>query len=88
MADTSISSATSSAGAFVARQTAGLNNAASAASTSFAGTLNKVQVAVGLKQSTGFTAGPTYEATTLAGQTKAALNSALSATKSVLHIKP
>jgi hypothetical protein len=88
MADTSISSATSSASAFMAKQTADLHKAARTASTSFANTLNKVNVAIGLKPSTGFTAGPTYEATTLAGQTKAAFNSAVNATRSVLHIKP
>ena len=83
-----ISSVTSSASAFVARQTADLNKAAGAAATSFASTLSKVQNAVGLGPKTGFTAGPTYEADSLAGQTKAAFNNALAATKSALHIKP
>jgi hypothetical protein len=85
---TDISSVTSSATAFVARQAADLNKAASAATTSFASTLSKVQNAIGLGPRTGFTAGPTYEANTLAGQTKAAFDNALSATKSALHIKP
>lgn len=85
---TDISSVTSQASAFVARQTADLNKAASAATTSFANALSKVQNAVGLGPKTGFTAGPTYEANTLAGQTKAAFDNALNATKSALHIKP
>lgn len=85
---TDISSVTSSATAFVAKQAADLNKAASAATTSFASTLSRVQNAVGLGPKTGFTAGPTYEANTLAGQTKAAFNNALNATKSALHIKP
>ena len=85
---TDISSVSSSASAFVARQTAGLNKAASAATTSFASVLTQAQIAVGIKPQTGFTAGPTYEANTLAGRTKAAFNNALDATKSALHIKP
>ena len=85
---TDISSVASSASAFVAKQTADLNKAASAATTSFASTLSKVQNAVGLGPKTGFTAGPTYEATTLAGRTKAVLNDTLNATKAALHIKP
>ena len=43
---------------------------------------------VGLGPKTGFAAGPTYEANTLAGQTKAVFNNTLTATKSALHIKP
>jgi hypothetical protein len=85
---TDISSVTSSAAAMVARQTANLNKAASAATTSFANTLSKVQTAIGVKPKTGFTAGPTYEAGTLVGQTKAAFNNTIDAAKSVLHIKP
>jgi hypothetical protein len=85
---TDISSVTSSAAAMVAKQTANLNKAASAATTSFANTLSKVQTAIGVKPKTGFTAGPTYEAGTLVGQTKAAFNNTIDAAKSVLHIKP
>ena len=85
---TDISSVTSSAAAMVAKQTADLNKAASAATTSFANTLSKVQTAIGVKPKTGFTAGPTYEAGTLVGQTKAAFNNTIDAAKSVLHIKP
>ncbi len=88
MADTSISSMAASTNAFMAKQNANLHQAASAASSSFANALARVQVAVGTKPTTGFTAGPTYEATTLAGQTKAAFNHTINATKSLLHIKP
>jgi hypothetical protein len=85
---TDISSVTSSAAAMVAKPFTELNKAASAATTSFANTLSKVQTAVGVKPKTGFTAGPTYEAGTVVGQTKAAFNSTLDAAKSALHIKP
>ena len=85
---TEISSATSPASAFFAKQAADLNKAASATATSFAATLSRVQDAVGLGPKTGFTAGPTYEATTLAGKAKAAYNNTLNATKAALHIKP
>ena len=85
---TDISSVTASAAAIMAKQTADLHKAASAVTTSFAHTLSKAQNAVGLGPKTGFTAGPTYEAGTLAGQTRSAFNNTLSATKSVLGIKP
>jgi hypothetical protein len=85
---TDISSVTSAAGAFVARQAADLNRAAGAAKTGFANALAKVEAAVGIKPSTGFVAGPTYESHTIVGQTKTAFNNALSATKAALHIKP
>jgi hypothetical protein len=85
---TDLSSVTSSAAAMVAKPFTELNKAASAATTSFANTLSKVQTAVGVKPKTGFTAGPTYEAGTLAGQTKSAFNNTIDATKSLLHIKP
>jgi hypothetical protein len=45
-------------------------------------------MAIGLKPKTGFVAGPTYDANTLAGQTKAAFNHAIDATKAALHVKP
>ena len=83
-----ISSVTSTAAAFVARQAAGLNKAANETKTGFANALAKVGAAVGVKPSTGFVAGPTYEAHTIVGQTKTAFNNALAATKSALHIKP
>ena len=85
---TDISSVASSAVTFVAKQTADLNKAAGAATTSFANALAKVPTAIGIPPKTGFVAGPTYEANTLAGQTKAAFNNTLTATKSALHIRP
>ena len=85
---TDISSVASSAVTFVTRQAADLNKAAGATATSFANVLAKVPTAVGIPPKTGFVAGPTYEANTLAGQTKAAFNNTLNATKSALHIKP
>jgi hypothetical protein len=88
MSDISLSSIASSTAAAVGKQVTDLNNAASATTASFASALSKVQTAVGLRPKTGFSAGPTYEAGTLAGQTKAAFNNTVSAAKSVLHIKP
>jgi hypothetical protein len=88
MSDISLSSIASSTTAAIGKQVSDLNKAASATSASFARALNKAEVAIGLKPKTGFTAGPTYEANTLAGQTKAAFNNTINAAKSVLHIKP
>jgi hypothetical protein len=85
---TDISSVTSTATAFIAKQTADLNRAAGVAKTGFANALAKVEAAVGIKPSTGFVAGPTFEAHTIVGQTKTAFNNALNATKAALHIKP
>jgi hypothetical protein len=84
---TDISSVASSTAAFFSQQTAALTKAAGSATTSFASALSSVQSTV-IKPKTGFTAGPTYDAGTLTGQTKAAFNNTLSATKSVLNIKP
>jgi hypothetical protein len=87
MGDTS--SVSSSMGAFIGRQIDGLNKARAATSASFDSVLHDVETAVGLRPRTGFTtSGATYEANTIAGRTKAALNDALTATKSALHIKP
>ncbi len=86
MSDTS--SVSSSTAAFLGRQVDNLNRAKAATSSSFANILHQTQVAVGLRSKTGFSAGATYEAQTLAGQTKATFNSAINATKAVLHIKP
>jgi hypothetical protein len=85
---TDISSVASSAVAMVAKQTADLGKAASAATTSFESTLSKVKSTLAGRPTTGFTSGPTYEAGTLTGQTKAAFNNTLNAAKSALHIKP
>ncbi len=87
MSDISLSSIVSSTASAVGKQVSDLNKAASATSASFASALNKVQTAVGVKPKTGFTAGPTYEANTIAGPTKAASNNTIDATKAVLHIK-
>ncbi len=85
---TDISSVTSSAMAMVTKPITELNKAASEATTSFANTLTKARNAVGLRPKTGFTAGPTYEAGTLTGRTKAAFNNTIDTTKALLHIKP
>jgi hypothetical protein len=88
MSDISLSSIVSSTTSAIGKQVSNLNNAASATTASFSSALNKVQTAVGVKPKTGFTAGPTYEAGTIAGQTKTAFNNTVNATKSLLHIKP
>ncbi|MGA2288922.1 hypothetical protein [Bradyrhizobium sp.] len=85
---TDISSVASSAAAIVARPAAALKEAANATKTSFQGALAGVQSTLAVKPKTGFTSGPTYQAGTVTGQTKAAFNSTLSAAKSVLNIKP
>ena len=85
---TDLSSVTSSAVAIVTKPVAMVGNAASAASSSFASVLSKVQTTVGLKPKTGFSAGPTYEANSLSGQTKAAFTNTVNATKSAFGIKP
>jgi hypothetical protein len=87
MSDISLSSIVSSTTAAVGKQVSNLNNAASATTASFASALNKVETAIGVKPKTGFTAGPTYEANTIAGQTKTAFNNTINATKAALHIK-
>ena len=84
---TDISSIASSVTSAISKQTAELGKAADATKKSFADTLSKVETTIGLKPNTGFTAGPTYEANTLTGQTKAALNSAVDNVKSALHIQ-
>ena len=88
MSDISLSSIASSTAAAVGKQVSDLNKAASDTTASFASALNKVQTAVGVKPKTGFSAGPTYDAGTIVGQTKTAYNNTISAAKSVLHIKP
>jgi hypothetical protein len=84
---TDLSSITSSANAFFAKQTAQFNKVASDVNDGFTRALNNVETTIGVKPKTGFTSGPTYEANSFAGQTKAAFNNALNATKSALHIK-
>lgn len=88
MGDTS-SVSSSSIGAFIGRQIDDLNKARAATSASFTSLLNNVETAVGLKPKTGFTtSGATYEANTIAGKTRAAINNAVDTTKSALHTKP
>jgi hypothetical protein len=81
----------SSATAFVASGTAAIGKAATDTKNNFETALTRVQTTVGLKPKAGFTAGPTYEATTLTGQTQAALNKAIATpinmVKSALNIK-
>jgi hypothetical protein len=81
------SSVSSSAGAFAGAQASNLSQAKAATSSTFANLLHQTQVAVGLRSKTGFSAGATYDTQTFAGQTKATVNSAVNATKSLLHIK-
>jgi hypothetical protein len=85
---TDISSVASSAAATVAKQTANLGKAANAATTSFENALSNAKWTVLGRPKTGFASGPTYEANTLAGKTKAAFNRTISAAQSALHIKP
>ena len=84
---TDTSSISSSTAAFLGRQADNLNRAKAATSSTFANILNQTQVAVGLKPKTGFSSGATYEAQTISGQTKAAFDNAVNATKAALHIK-
>ena len=64
------------------------NNVTQAATSSvFGNLLRRTEVAIGLKSQTGFSSGATYEAQTIAGQTKATFDNAVNATKSFLHIK-
>jgi hypothetical protein len=85
MGDTS--SVSSSTAAFLGRQANNLNQAKAATSSTFANILHQTQIAVGLRPKTGFSSGATYEAQTIAGQTKATYNSLVNATKAALHIK-
>jgi hypothetical protein len=85
---TDLSSITSSTANFIANQTAQIGKAAVDAKNSFATALNRAQTTVGIKPKAGFTAGPTYEATTLTGQTQAAFKNTINAAKSALNIKP
>ena len=63
------------------------NQAEPPTSSTFGNLLRQTEVAVGLRSKTGFSAGATYEATTVAGQTKATFNNAINATKSFFNIK-
>ena len=85
---TDLSSITSSTTSFIADQTARIGKAAVDAKNSFATALTHAQTTVGIKPKAGFTAGPTYEATTLTGQTQAVFKNTINAAKSALNIKP
>jgi hypothetical protein len=71
----------------VSKPTNAVNQAAAATSSTFGNLLRRTEVAVGLRSQSGFTSGATYEAKTIAGQTKATFDNAVDATKSFLHIK-
>jgi hypothetical protein len=81
------SSISSSAPPIVSNAANNLNRAPAASSSLFGNLLRKTEVAIGLKSQTGFSSGATYDTQTIAGQTKATLNSTVNATKSLLHIK-
>ena len=85
---TDLSSIASSTTSFIANQTAQIGKAAVDAKNSFAAALNRAETTVGIKPKAGFIAGPTYEATTLTGQTQAAFKKTINAAKSALNIKP
>jgi hypothetical protein len=85
MADTS--SISSSSSALIARRPANLSQIPGASSSLFGNLLRRSEVAMGLRSQTGFSSGATYEAQTIAGQTKATVSNAVSATKSFFHIK-
>jgi hypothetical protein len=63
------------------------NQVAAASSSVFGNLLRQTEVGMGLRSKTGFSAGATYEARTIAGQTKATLDNAVNATKDFLNIK-
>jgi hypothetical protein len=85
---TDISSVASSATAYVSQQASDLGKAASSATTSFTSALSKAESAILGRPKTGFASGPTYEAGTLAGKTKAAFTNTLNAAKHAFNIKP
>jgi hypothetical protein len=76
-----------SAPAVVSRPPNNVTQAPAATSSVFGNLLRRTEVAVGLRPTTGFSSGATYEAQTIAGQTKATVDSAVNATKSFFHIK-
>lgn len=77
----------SSTPAVVSRPTSNPSEAAAPVSSVFGNLLRQSQVAMGLRSKTGFSAGATYEAQTITGQTKATVDNAVNATKSFLHLK-
>ncbi len=85
---TTITSIASDAADLLAKQTAKVGQAATAATTSFEATLSHVQSTLAGKPKTGFTSGPTYEATSWTAQAKASFGNAVSAVKSAITPKP
>ena len=85
---TTITSIASDTADLLAKQTAKVGQAATAAKTSFEATLSRVQSTLAGKPKTGFTSGPTYEASSWTAQTKTSFDNALSAVKSAVTIKP
>lgn len=83
-----LSSVGSSVAAVIADPAGALKKAAVDTTNSFESALSKVHSAIAGPPKTGFTRGPTYEAGTIAGQTKAALGNSIRAVKSALHIQP
>jgi hypothetical protein len=73
--------------AVISKPTSSPSQAQAQTSSLFGNLLRKTEVAMGLRSQTGFSAGATYDATTIAGRTKATFNGAVDATKSFLHIK-
>ncbi len=76
-----------SAPAVIGKPTNNPSQAQAPTSSLFGNLLRKTEVVMGVRSQTGFSAGATYDATTIAGQTKATLNNAVDATKSFLHLK-
>ena len=76
-----------SAPAVISKPTNKPSQAEAPTSSLFGNLLRRTEVAMGARSKTGFSAGATYDATTIAGQTKATLNNAIDATRSFLHIK-
>lgn len=76
-----------SAQAVISKPTNKPSQAEAPTSSLFGNLLRRTEVAMGVRSKTGFSAGATYDATTIAGQTKATVNNAIDATRSLLHIK-
>ena len=77
----------SSAPAVISKPANNVSQTQAATSSVFGNLLRQSQVAMGLRSKTGFSAGATYEAQTVVGQTKATFDNAIDVTKSFLHIK-
>ena len=76
-----------SAPAVISKPTNKPSQAEAPTSSLFGNLLRRTEVAMGARSKTGFSAGATYDATTIAGQTKATFNNTIDATRSFLHIK-